>query len=95
MKEAHDRAYQILSERREQMDLMASVLLERETVEGEACKALLDNRWNEYLAMSSPTKAARSATKRRTPLPKDTCRRWSKSLFRKTATQQAVASALR
>ena len=50
MKEAHDRAYQILSERREQMDLMASVLLERETVEGEACKALLDNRWNEYLA---------------------------------------------
>ena len=50
MKEAHDRAYQILSERRDQMDLMASVLLERETVEGEACKALLDNRWSEYLA---------------------------------------------
>ena len=50
MKEAHDRAYQILSEHREQMDLMASVLLERETVEGDACKALLDNRWSEYLA---------------------------------------------
>ena len=50
MKEAHDRAYQILSEHRDQMDLMASVLLERETVEGDACQALLDNRWSEYLA---------------------------------------------
>ena len=49
MKEAHDRAYEILSSHREQMDLMASVLLERETVDGEACQALLDNRWSEYL----------------------------------------------
>lgn len=49
MKDAHDRAYDILSNRREQMDLMASVLLERETVEGEACEALLDNTWDEYL----------------------------------------------
>ena len=31
------------------MDLMANVLLERETVEGEACLALLDNQWDEYL----------------------------------------------
>ena len=49
MKEAHDRAYEILSSHREQMDLMASVLLERETVDGAACQALLDNRWSEYL----------------------------------------------
>ena len=49
MKEAHDRAYEVLSNHRDQMDLMASVLLERETVEGEACQALLDNKWNEYL----------------------------------------------
>lgn len=49
MKDAHDRAYDILSNHREQMDLMASVLLERETVEGEACQALLDNTWDEYL----------------------------------------------
>lgn len=49
MKEAHDRAVEILSSKREQMDLMASVLLERETVDGEACEALLDNRWAEYL----------------------------------------------
>ena len=49
MKEAHDRAYEILSEHKAQMDLMASVLLERETVDGAACQALLDNKWPEYL----------------------------------------------
>lgn len=49
MKDAHDRAYELLSKSREQMDLMASVLLERETVEGEACESLLDNNWSDYL----------------------------------------------
>ena len=49
MKGAHDRAYEILSSHRDQMDLMASVLLERETIDGAACQALLDNRWSEYL----------------------------------------------
>ncbi len=48
--EAHDRAYAILSERTDQMHLMAEVLLECETVEGDAAKALLDNKWDEYLA---------------------------------------------
>ena len=50
MREAHDTAYEILSSHSDQMRLMASVLLERETVDGEACKALLDNKWDEYLA---------------------------------------------
>ena len=50
MKQAHDCAYEVLVGRKDQMDLMASVLLERETVDGEACQALLDNRWSEYLA---------------------------------------------
>ena len=50
MREAHDTAYEILSTRPEQMHLMARVLLERETVDGEACEALLNNRWDEYLA---------------------------------------------
>ncbi len=49
MREAHDRAYEILSSHPEQMQLMADILLERETVEGDACQALLDNKWNEYL----------------------------------------------
>ena len=50
MKQAHDTAYEILEARREQMDLMASVLMERETVDGDECQALLDNRWDEWLA---------------------------------------------
>lgn len=49
MKEAHDRAYEVLIARQAQMDLMATVLLERETVDGDACQALLNNQWNEYL----------------------------------------------
>ena len=47
---AHERARAILAERGDQMRLMASVLLERETVDGKAATALLDNKWDEYLA---------------------------------------------
>ena len=47
IKEAHERARKVLSENAEQMHLMATVLLERETVDGDACQALLDNRWQE------------------------------------------------
>ncbi len=61
MKEAHDRAYDILTSHKEQMDLMASVLLERETVEGEACEALLNNEWDEYLAHEDEIKARKEA----------------------------------
>ncbi len=61
MKEAHDRAHKILTEHADQMNLMASVLLERETVEGEACEALLDNKWDEYLAREGDTIAAKEA----------------------------------
>ncbi|MGI6221886.1 MAG: ATP-dependent zinc metalloprotease FtsH [Coriobacteriales bacterium] len=56
MREAHDRAYKILTDNREQLDLMANVLLERETVEGDAVKALLDNKWDEYLASEAERK---------------------------------------
>ena len=49
MREAHARAEKILSVRHDQLDLMAKVLLERETVEGEAVEALLDNEWDAYL----------------------------------------------
>ncbi len=61
MKEAHDRATEVLSNHREQMDLMAKVLLERETVEGEACQALLDNRWDEYLKHEDEINARKEA----------------------------------
>ena len=50
MREAHRRAEAILEARRDQLELMAHVLLERETVEGEAVEALLDNEWDAYLA---------------------------------------------
>ncbi|MBQ9690692.1 MAG: ATP-dependent zinc metalloprotease FtsH, partial [Eggerthellaceae bacterium] len=49
MKDAHDTAYRILSEHKDQMHLMAKVLLERETVDGDACQALLAGTWDEYL----------------------------------------------
>jgi cell division protease FtsH len=50
MREAHKRATDVLSARHDQLDLMAKVLLARETVEGKAVTALLDDRWDEYLA---------------------------------------------
>ena len=61
MREAHERAVQIISERRDQMDLMARVLLERETVEGEAVTALLDNEWDAYLEREGEIVAAKEA----------------------------------
>ena len=58
MREAHERARRILSERREQLELMKAVLLERETIEGDAVTALLDNTWDEYLASQGEKPAA-------------------------------------
>ena len=49
MNDAYETARRILTEHREQLDLMAQVLLERETVEGPAVDALLNNKWDEYL----------------------------------------------
>jgi cell division protease FtsH len=54
--EAHAVARRILSENAEQMQLMAKVLLERETVDGAEAQALLDNRWDEYLASEEEEK---------------------------------------
>ncbi len=62
MKEAHDTAYKILSERVDQMHLMAEVLLERETVDGAACEALLDDKWDEYLVKEKAGKIGRDAS---------------------------------
>ena len=76
MREAHRRAVEILDARRGQLDLMAKVLLERETVEGDAVNALLDNEWNAYLEREGDilaakeernAKAAGMPTKKRAP----------------------------
>ena len=50
MRQAHVRAREVLEARADQMRTMASVLLDRETVEGDAVNALLDNQWDAYLA---------------------------------------------
>ena len=66
MREAHSRAREVLEARRDQMDTMAKVLLERETVEGDIVNALLDDEWDTYVA-EHPEVAqaddAKSATK--------------------------------
>lgn len=47
---AHERALRILTDRQDQMHTMAHVLLQVETIEGEALKALLENTWDSYIA---------------------------------------------
>jgi hypothetical protein len=49
MGKAHEVAVGLLESRRAQMDLMVEVLMERETVEGQALEALLNNTWDDYL----------------------------------------------
>ena len=68
---AFDRAKAILSARRPQLDKMAEVLIERETVDKDQLQALLDDRWDEYLvtekakAGAKKPKAVTSAKPRR------------------------------
>ena len=50
MREAHQRAFDVLKPREEHMKTIVKVLLERETVDGEAVAALLDNTWDEFVA---------------------------------------------
>lgn len=47
--EGFDRARGILTERKATLDLMAQVLIERETLEGDALKAVLTDQWDAYL----------------------------------------------
>ncbi|AEB06185.1 membrane protease FtsH catalytic subunit [Coriobacterium glomerans PW2] len=59
MREAHRRSSTILETNRAQVDLVARVLLERETVEGDAVVALLDGKWESYLASEEELLAAK------------------------------------
>nr|WP_322290415.1 ATP-dependent zinc metalloprotease FtsH [Paratractidigestivibacter sp.] len=61
MREAHDRAREVLADRMDLMDTMARVLLERETVEGAAVDALLSGTWGEYVAAEQGGVAAAPA----------------------------------
>jgi cell division protease FtsH len=57
--EAYETARRILTERRTQLDLMADVLIERETVDKEELEALLDDKWDEFLAKEAAAEAAK------------------------------------
>ena len=56
--DAFDTAHRILTEHRDRLDLMAEVLVERETVDKEELAALLDGRWSEFLEEEKIRKAA-------------------------------------
>jgi cell division protease FtsH len=56
--EGFDKAFKILSDRRDQLDLMADVLVERETVDKEELEALLNNTWDEFLVKEAAQQAA-------------------------------------
>ncbi|MBE0416780.1 MAG: ATP-dependent zinc metalloprotease FtsH [Coriobacteriia bacterium] len=59
--EAYETSRRILTERREQLDLMAEVLIERETVDKNELEALLEDRWDEYLVEEAAAKGAEPA----------------------------------
>ena len=50
VEQGYDRALKLLEENRAVLDLMADVLVERETLEGDALTAVLENRWEDYVA---------------------------------------------
>ena len=51
--EGFSRAHEILTERKATLELMAQVLIDRETLEGDALKAILEDKWDEYLETHS------------------------------------------
>jgi cell division protease FtsH len=73
--DSYARSKAILEEHRERLDTMAAVLLERETVEGPALDALLEGRWDEFVAQEPTSKKVRQPRKpsvRKSPTKKTT-----------------------
>jgi cell division protease FtsH len=62
--EAYETAYRILTERREQLDLMADVLVERETVDKDELEALLEGTWAAFLEQEKAKAAERPKEKK-------------------------------
>jgi cell division protease FtsH len=60
--DAYEKARMILTERKAQLDLMADVLVERETVDREELEALLENKWDEFLREEAAKKEAQPPT---------------------------------
>jgi len=59
--DAFDRAKTILEEHREQLDLMAQALIDRETLDKDEVEALLSGHWEEFLAAEAISDAAEDA----------------------------------
>jgi cell division protease FtsH len=59
--DAFDRAKTILEEHREQLDLMAQALIDRETLDKDEVEALLSGHWEEFLAAEAVSDAAEDA----------------------------------
>ena len=58
--QSYDRARAILMERRDQLELITDVLIERETVDKEELAALLENRWDEFLVTEKDAEAKKA-----------------------------------
>jgi cell division protease FtsH len=56
--DAYEKARRILTERRAQLDLIAGVLVERETVDKDQLEALLGDTWPAFLEKEAANKAA-------------------------------------
>jgi len=54
--DAYERARNILTERKVQLDLMADVLVERETVDRDELEALLEDKWDAFLELEKANK---------------------------------------
>jgi cell division protease FtsH len=56
--EAHEKARSILTEHRAELDTMAQVLIERETIGKDELEALLSDRWDDFLKQEESDKSA-------------------------------------
>lgn len=54
MKEAHDRVREILTEKRDQLEVLSTTPLEKETLQGEEPKALLERPHQRSCGPNSP-----------------------------------------
>jgi len=69
MREAHERAREILSTHADRMHKMAEVLLANETIEGEEMLALLEGTYDEWLAQQESATPAEVEAKAETETP--------------------------
>ena len=65
--EGFAKSHEILDKDRDTLDLMAQLLIERETLESEELKAIFDGQWEAYLASEQANKTAQKEAPQDTP----------------------------